>query len=342
MVLMAEKLGTAGLALLWEFANVNFSYDLSPEGLRAKISLYDALVVRSGTNVGRDVFEASGGRLRIVGRGRQIEDVERTRGVEPDTLTVDGVPIDNYLTRSPSLCLRRGVVASDYTEVYASMAGNSRRHVVEQRSVKVNWIIKVVWITITKPLVAASASLLPGAAPQVVVSYQEPTSPKEGHVYKVFIHIDVVEDLRGLAAAPGPGGAMPLMHSTKLGWRSGAPDGTTSPPVDRGEVQRHEGDAREVLHQSHAAGCRPVPPALRRDDGGEGGGGDGRRCDGSRRPLRTTTALLPPPMCMDVTEAMTRRLTDVSGALVANTPLLPAKAGVCVGWGTLHVCIACR
>ncbi|KAI4971063.1 hypothetical protein ZWY2020_001977 [Hordeum vulgare] len=39
-VLVAEKLGAAGLALLWEFANIDCSYDLSPEGLRAKISLY--------------------------------------------------------------------------------------------------------------------------------------------------------------------------------------------------------------------------------------------------------------------------------------------------------------
>ncbi|KAI5022038.1 hypothetical protein ZWY2020_058768 [Hordeum vulgare] len=170
-VLVAEKLGVAGLALLWEFANVDCSYDLSPEGLRAKISLYDALVVRSGTNVGRDVFEASGGRLRIIDRvgvgigidngylvvnapiantvtaaedgitlmwamGKQIEDLEHAEGVEPGTLIVNGVPVDSYLTRSPSLCLRRGV--------YASMAGNCGRHFVEQHSFMVNWIIKIV------------------------------------------------------------------------------------------------------------------------------------------------------------------------------------------------------
>ncbi|KAG8064611.1 hypothetical protein GUJ93_ZPchr0004g39292 [Zizania palustris] len=40
---------------------------MSPEDLRAKIPHYDALIVRSRTKVGRDVFEASGGRLRIVG-----------------------------------------------------------------------------------------------------------------------------------------------------------------------------------------------------------------------------------------------------------------------------------
>ncbi|KAI5021970.1 hypothetical protein ZWY2020_058700 [Hordeum vulgare] len=36
---------------------------------------------------------------------RQIEDLERVGGVEHGTLTVDGVPVDSYLTRSPSLCL---------------------------------------------------------------------------------------------------------------------------------------------------------------------------------------------------------------------------------------------
>uniref|UniRef100_A0A453LJ51 Uncharacterized protein n=1 Tax=Aegilops tauschii subsp. strangulata TaxID=200361 RepID=A0A453LJ51_AEGTS len=35
---------------------------------------------------------------------RQIEDLERAGGVEPGTLTVDGVPVDSYLTRSVSAC----------------------------------------------------------------------------------------------------------------------------------------------------------------------------------------------------------------------------------------------
>ena len=77
MVLVAEKLDAGGLALLREFANVDCSYGLSPEELRAKISLCDALIVRSGAKVGRDVFEASGGRLRVVGRaGVRIDKVD--------------------------------------------------------------------------------------------------------------------------------------------------------------------------------------------------------------------------------------------------------------------------
>ncbi|RVW40494.1 D-3-phosphoglycerate dehydrogenase 1, chloroplastic [Vitis vinifera] len=50
-VLVAEKLGEAGLELLKGFANVDCSYNMSPEELCTKISLCDALIVRSGTKL---------------------------------------------------------------------------------------------------------------------------------------------------------------------------------------------------------------------------------------------------------------------------------------------------
>lgn len=65
-VLVAEKLGTAGIELLEKVAIVDCSYNLSQEDLCAKISECDALIVRSGTKVTRDVFEASKGRLKVV------------------------------------------------------------------------------------------------------------------------------------------------------------------------------------------------------------------------------------------------------------------------------------
>ncbi|KAL5215341.1 hypothetical protein ABZP36_004493 [Zizania latifolia] len=89
-VLVAEKLGAAGLELLREFANVDCSYGLSPEELRAKIPLCDALIVRSGTKVGRDVFEASAGRLRVVGRaGVGIDNVDLAAATEHGCLVVN-------------------------------------------------------------------------------------------------------------------------------------------------------------------------------------------------------------------------------------------------------------
>lgn len=64
-VLVAEKLGAAGIELLEKVAVVDCSYNLTPEDLCAKISLCDALIVRSGTKVTREVFEASKGRLKV-------------------------------------------------------------------------------------------------------------------------------------------------------------------------------------------------------------------------------------------------------------------------------------
>lgn len=40
-----------GLELLRQYANVDASYNLTPEELQAKVSLVDALIVRSGTKV---------------------------------------------------------------------------------------------------------------------------------------------------------------------------------------------------------------------------------------------------------------------------------------------------
>lgn len=89
-VLVAEKLGAAGLDLLKDFANVDCAYNLSPEELCTKISLCDALIVRSGTKVNREVFEASGGRLKVVGRaGVGIDNVDLAAATEHGCLVVN-------------------------------------------------------------------------------------------------------------------------------------------------------------------------------------------------------------------------------------------------------------
>ncbi|CAI5478613.1 unnamed protein product [Closterium sp. Yama58-4] len=89
-VLVAEKLGSAGLDLLKRIANVDCSYNLTPEELCAKISLCDALIVRSGTKVTREVFEASNGRLKVVGRaGVGIDNVDLHAATEAGCLVVN-------------------------------------------------------------------------------------------------------------------------------------------------------------------------------------------------------------------------------------------------------------
>lgn len=89
-ILVAEKLGEAGLELLKGIANVDCSYNLSQEELCAKISLCDALIVRSGTKVTREVFEASKGRLKVVGRaGVGIDNVDLQAATEVGCLVVN-------------------------------------------------------------------------------------------------------------------------------------------------------------------------------------------------------------------------------------------------------------
>ncbi|KAL9272773.1 D-3-phosphoglycerate dehydrogenase 1, chloroplastic-like protein [Drosera capensis] len=89
-ILVSEKLGDAGLDLLKLHANVDCSYNLSPEELITKISLCDALIVRSGTKVTREVFESSGGRLKVVGRaGVGIDNVDLAAATEHGCLVVN-------------------------------------------------------------------------------------------------------------------------------------------------------------------------------------------------------------------------------------------------------------
>ncbi|XP_077215121.1 D-3-phosphoglycerate dehydrogenase 1, chloroplastic-like [Tasmannia lanceolata] len=89
-VLIAEKLGEAGLEVLRSFANVDCSYNLNQEDLCSKISICDALIVRSGTKVTREVFEASKGRLKVVGRaGVGIDNVDLQAATEFGCLVVN-------------------------------------------------------------------------------------------------------------------------------------------------------------------------------------------------------------------------------------------------------------
>ncbi|CAH8389074.1 unnamed protein product [Eruca vesicaria subsp. sativa] len=89
-ILVAEKLGEAGVNLLREFGDVDCSYELSPEDLKKKVSESDALIVRSGTKVTREVFEAAKGRLKVVGRaGVGIDNVDLQAATEYGCLVVN-------------------------------------------------------------------------------------------------------------------------------------------------------------------------------------------------------------------------------------------------------------
>ncbi|KAG6511464.1 hypothetical protein ZIOFF_029532 [Zingiber officinale] len=128
-ILVAEKLGEAGLGLLREFANVDCSYNLSPEELCVKISLCDALIVRSGTKVTQEVFEASKGRLKVVGRaGVGIDNVDLQAATESGCLVVNAPTANTVAAAEHGIALLTAM-ARNVAQADASMkAGKWQRN----------------------------------------------------------------------------------------------------------------------------------------------------------------------------------------------------------------------
>ncbi|PPS01014.1 hypothetical protein GOBAR_AA19660 [Gossypium barbadense] len=127
-VLVAEKLGEAGLTLLKEFANVDCSYSLSPEELCTKISLCDALIVRSGTKVSREVFESAGGRLKVVGRaGVGIDNVDLAAATEHGCLVVNA-PTANTVAAAEHGIALLSAMARNVAQADASMKAKWQRN----------------------------------------------------------------------------------------------------------------------------------------------------------------------------------------------------------------------
>ncbi|CAI9767118.1 unnamed protein product [Fraxinus pennsylvanica] len=128
-ILVSEKLGEAGLDLLRTFGNVECSYNLSPEELCAKISLCDALIVRSGTKVTRQVFEAAKGRLKVVGRaGVGIDNVDLQAATEFGCLVVNA-PTANTIAAAEHGIALLASMARNVAQADASMkAGKWQRN----------------------------------------------------------------------------------------------------------------------------------------------------------------------------------------------------------------------
>ncbi|XP_062229443.1 D-3-phosphoglycerate dehydrogenase 3, chloroplastic-like [Phragmites australis] len=128
-VLVTEKLGPAGLDLLRAFANVDCAYELTAEDLRAKVSLVDALVVRSATRVTREVFEAARGRLRVVGRaGVGIDNVDLQAATEAGCLVVNA-PTANTVAAAEHAIALLAAMARNVAQADASLkAGKWQRN----------------------------------------------------------------------------------------------------------------------------------------------------------------------------------------------------------------------
>ncbi|KAG1676733.1 hypothetical protein FOA52_005022 [Chlamydomonas sp. UWO 241] len=90
VVLVTEDLGDAGMALLAEFADVEAHYGLSESELIKTAACADAMIVMSATNVPRAVFEASNGRLKVLGRaGVGTDNIDLAAATEYGCLVVN-------------------------------------------------------------------------------------------------------------------------------------------------------------------------------------------------------------------------------------------------------------
>ncbi|KAJ6720027.1 FORMATE DEHYDROGENASE 1 [Salix viminalis] len=128
-ILVSEKLGEAGLELLRNFGDVDCSYDLSQEDLCKKIASCDALIVRSGTKVTRQVFEAAKGKLKVVGRaGVGIDNVDLQAATEFGCLVVNAPTANTVAAAEHGIALLASM-ARNVAQADASMkAGQWQRN----------------------------------------------------------------------------------------------------------------------------------------------------------------------------------------------------------------------
>ena len=88
-VLVSDPIDQAGIDILSQVAQVDQRPGLSPEALRSIIADYDALMIRSGTQVTADLIEAAS-RLRIIGRaGVGVDNVDVPMATQRGVLVVN-------------------------------------------------------------------------------------------------------------------------------------------------------------------------------------------------------------------------------------------------------------
>ncbi len=88
-VLVSDPVSEEGIKLIQEVANVDIKTGLSPQEITEIIGEYDALMVRSGTQVNADVIEA-GTNLKVIGRaGVGVDNIDVEKASEKGILVVN-------------------------------------------------------------------------------------------------------------------------------------------------------------------------------------------------------------------------------------------------------------
>jgi len=116
-VLIADRLSEAGTAVLQECCEVDVRPSITTDELLEIIPQYDALVVRSATQVSAEVL-ARGSRLKVVGRaGTGVDNIDIGSATREGILVVNA-PTSNTIavaehTLALMLCLARNIVPAD-------------------------------------------------------------------------------------------------------------------------------------------------------------------------------------------------------------------------------------
>lgn len=88
-VIVTDPIDQAGIDILSQVAQVDVQTQLTPEQLIAVIPNYDAIMVRSGTRVTREVIEA-GTNLKIIGRaGVGVDNIDVPAATKAGILVVN-------------------------------------------------------------------------------------------------------------------------------------------------------------------------------------------------------------------------------------------------------------
>lgn len=127
-ILVTDPLAEPGVALLHEDAEADLSYTLSHEELIDTIPTYDALIVRSGTQVTRDVIEA-GTALRVIGRaGTGVDNIDLAAATEHGIMVVNA-PTANCVAAAEHTIALLMAVARNIPQADATMRrGEWNRH----------------------------------------------------------------------------------------------------------------------------------------------------------------------------------------------------------------------
>ena len=76
-VLVTDKLNESGLEILKQIAEVDYKPGVSADELKKIIKNYDALLIRSGTKVTKEIIEACNSKMKIIGRaGVGVDNVD--------------------------------------------------------------------------------------------------------------------------------------------------------------------------------------------------------------------------------------------------------------------------